>query len=53
MIYNAGFSLLWDQMYALMFVIGVVGILFNLGVVLVRMPLAGWQTRYAAMGATS
>lgn len=53
MIYNAGFSLLWDDMYALMFTIGVIGILFNVGVALIRMPLAGWQTKYAAMGANT
>lgn len=51
LIYNTGFSLLWDQMYALMIVIGVIGILFNVGVSAIRWPLAGWQTRYAQMGA--
>ncbi|MGH1368118.1 MAG: ABC transporter permease [Maritimibacter sp.] len=51
LIYNAGFSLLWDQMYALMFYIGLLGLLMNAGVTMLRMPLAGWQSRYAAMGA--
>lgn len=51
MIYNAGFSLLWDQMYALMFIIGLLGIALNAGVAAIRYPLAGWQTRYSAMGA--
>lgn len=51
LIYNAGFSLLWDQMYGLMFIIGLLGIVMNLGVSLVHYPLAGWQTRYSAMGA--
>lgn len=53
MIYNAGFSLLWDQMYALMFIIGLLGIAMNFLVAAVRYPLAGWQTRYSAMGATA
>lgn len=53
MIYNAGFSRLWDQMYALMFIIGLLGIFMNLAVAAARWPLAGWQTRYAAMGATA
>ncbi|MCB1349641.1 MAG: ABC transporter permease subunit [Maritimibacter sp.] len=53
LIYNAGFSLLWDQMYALMVVIGALGVALNIGVALVRRPLAGWQTRLSAMGAQS
>lgn len=53
MIYNAGFSLLWDQMYALMFIIGLLGIAMNVGVSLIRYPLAGWQSQYAAMGAAA
>lgn len=53
MIYNAGFSLLWDQMYALMFIIGLLGIVLNAAVSAVRYPLAGWQTRYSAMGLAS
>ncbi|MCB1357256.1 MAG: ABC transporter permease subunit [Maritimibacter sp.] len=53
LIYNAGFSLLWDDMYALMFIIGLLGIALNGVVSAVRYPLAGWQTRYAAMGAAS
>ena len=53
MIYNAGFSLLWDQMYALMFIIGLLGIAMNFLVAAVRYPLAGWQSRYSAMGAAA
>ncbi|MCB1387880.1 MAG: ABC transporter permease subunit [Rhodobacteraceae bacterium] len=51
MVFNAGFSNLWDDMYALMFSIGVLGILINLAVAAIRWSLAGWQERYAAMGA--
>jgi len=51
LIYNAGFSLLWDDMYALMFVIGILGIVLNAVVAAIRWLLAGWQTRYSAMGA--
>lgn len=51
LIFDAGFSLLWGDMYALMFVIGVLGILMNQAVHLIRQPLAGWQSQYSAMGA--
>ncbi|GAB4356751.1 MAG: ABC transporter permease [Oricola sp.] len=51
LIYNAGFSLLWGDMYALMFIIGVLGILLNGVVAAIRWPLAGWQSRHAATGA--
>lgn len=51
LVYNAGFSLLWAEMYALMFTIGILGILINALVAAVRFPLAGWQSRYAALGA--
>lgn len=50
LIYNAGFSLLWDQMYALMFIIGLLGIALNAVVTGVMYPVAGWQAKYAAMG---
>lgn len=50
MIYNAGFSLLWADMYALMFVIGISGIALNLIVEGARWLVAGWSARYAAMG---
>lgn len=50
MIYNAGFSLLWADMYALMFVIGLSGIALNAAVEGARWLFAGWSARYAAMG---
>ncbi|MFV0383163.1 ABC transporter permease [Paracoccus sp. (in: a-proteobacteria)] len=51
LIFDAGFSLLWDDMYALMFIIGMLGIAMNQAVHMVRQPLAGWQSSYSAMGA--
>lgn len=51
LIFDAGFSLLWDDMYALMFVIGILGMLLNFLVNAIRWRLAGWQSLYAALGA--
>lgn len=53
LIYNAGFSLLWADMYALMFVIGLTGIAINLVVEGLRYLFAGWQSRYAALGSAT
>lgn len=53
LIFNAGFSLLWDDMYALMFIIGIMGISLNLLIIAIRWPLAGWQIKYAELGAST
>ncbi|MCO6188407.1 ABC transporter permease [Rhizobium sp. L1K21] len=53
LIFNAGFSLLWDDMYALMFIIGAQGVLLNTVLFAVRWPLTGWQMRYTATGAAT
>lgn len=53
LIFNAGFSLLWDDMYALMVVIGLTGLVFNMGVAAIRWLVAGWQVEMVKLGATA
>jgi ABC-type nitrate/sulfonate/bicarbonate transport system permease component len=50
LIFNAGFSLLWGDMYALMIVIGILGLLLDMGVRLLRWMVAGWQMQFSATG---
>lgn len=50
LIFNAGFSLLWDDMYALMIVIGILGLLLDMAVRLLRRAVAGWQMQLSATG---
>lgn len=52
LIFNAGFSLLWADMYALMVVLGILGIIMNNGVEILRKNLSGWQSQMSAMGAS-
>ncbi|TMV88617.1 ABC transporter permease subunit [Thioclava sp. BHET1] len=53
MIYDAGFSQLWARMYALLFVIGVTGMVLNGAVSLLRWGLVGWQEQFAMMGSAT
>lgn len=48
LIFNAGFSLLWGDMYALMIVIGILGVLLDMGVRVLRWTVAGWQLQLSA-----
>lgn len=50
LLYNAGFSMLMAQMYAIMFVIGISGILLNIVVALIGRYFIGWQARWSAIG---
>jgi NitT/TauT family transport system permease protein len=50
LIYNTGFSMLWSEMYALLFVIGIIGIVMNALVILLHWQFSGWSIRYSAMG---
>lgn len=53
LVFNAGFSLLWDDMYALMIIIGVMGLCFNILVRVIRQILTGWQLEMVKLGAIS
>jgi NitT/TauT family transport system permease protein len=50
LIFNAGFSMLMPDMYALMFLIGATGIVVNAMVAGARRMVSGWSLRLAAMG---
>lgn len=49
-LYEAGFSLRTPQMFALMFAIGLLGILLQLGIGLCRRAFVDWHDALAAMG---
>lgn len=53
MLFDAGFSLLWGDMYALMFIIGALGVGMTLIMHVARKVLIGWQIKYANLGAAS
>lgn len=51
LMFNAGFSLLWNDMYALMIVTGFLGLSFNAIVGTLKRGLTGWQLRLSEIGA--
>lgn len=53
LLFNAGFSLLIAQMYALIFVVGIIGMLINPMLGLINRGIAGWQIELSATGDAS
>jgi len=53
LLFNAGFSLLIPQMYALIFVVGVMGMIINPVLTLIYRLIADWQIQWSAIGDVS